>query len=729
MALRRQALRPRPAGPAEGELVERSRQSRRTVGATLAAARRVPEVAVLVSLAGVLDLWALGQNGWANTYYSAAVRSMAGSWHDFLFASFDPSGVMTVDKPPLSLWIQALSVRIFGFHPLAILVPQALMGIVAVVLVYDLVRRRFGRAGGFVAGLALATTPIAVAMSRHNNPDMLLTLLCTLAVWFAVRATEDGRTRWLVWSGVAVCLAFEAKMGEALVVVPAITLAWLWLAPRGRLTALRQLLAGGAAMLVVGAAWPVLVWLTPAADRPYVSGTADNSIWSLIFGYNGLGRINGQAGGPAGRAGGVFAGTNGVLRLLGASLGGEDGWLIGLAIGGALLVLLATRGRRRDPRTVWVAIVGGSFLVTGVLFSIAHGIFHPYYVVLLSPFEAALAGAGVGTLLRGDERINVPIASALVLVAGTACELVVRDNWTGQLRFLEWMLPVVCGLAAITLFLTANPRVQATAIGLAVAALLIAPTIWAFDTLGYPTQGTFPAGGPAVDNAAGGRLGADACTSGTTGAGAAAPFGGSAADLAPALAYAKAHGGGTVAVREQSGDAACAIIQDGADVAGIGGFSGQESDPSVAWLATEVATGNIRFVDTTDGGFGGGFGGRLGGGFPGFGGGFASPGGSFGAAPATGTPLFGGGGGGGGGGAGRFGRGRFGGHGGAFGPGAAGGTGFAPGGSATSGFRPGAAAIIAAAEQACTAVKSSTVSGLYDCAGKAAALRALATTR
>src|ERR1700677_3607829 len=133
MALWRQTLRPRPVGPAEGELVERSRQSRRAFGATLAAARRLPEVAVLVALAGVLDLWALGQNGWANTYYSAAVRSMAGSWHDFLFASFDRSGVMTVVKPPLSLWIQALSVRVFGYHPLAILVPQALMGIAAVV--------------------------------------------------------------------------------------------------------------------------------------------------------------------------------------------------------------------------------------------------------------------------------------------------------------------------------------------------------------------------------------------------------------------------------------------------------------------------------------------------------------------------------------------------------------------------------------------------------------------
>ena len=719
MALWRQTLRPQPAGPAEGELAERSARPRRALGQSLAAARRVPEVAVLVALAGVLNLWALGQNSWANTYYSAAVRSMASSWHDFLFASMDPSGVMTVDKPPLSLWIQALSVRIFGFHPLAILVPQALMGIAAVVLVYDLVRRRFGRAGGFAAGLALATTPIAVAMSRHNNPDMLLTLLCTLAVWFAVRATEDGRTRWLIWSGVAVGLAFEAKMGEALVVVPAIALAWLWLAPRGRLAALRQLLAGGAAMLVVGLAWPVLVWLTPAAGRPYVSGTADNSIWSLIFGYNGLGRINGQAGGPGGgAAGGVFAGGDGVFRLLGSALGGQDGWLLGLATSGALIVLLATRGRRRDPRSAWLAIVGGSFVVTGVLFSVAHGIFHPYYVVLLAPFTAALAGAGVGTLISGDARVNVPLAAAVMLVAGVACELAVRDNWPSQLRFLEWLLPVVCGAAAIALFLTSNPRAQGTAIAVGVAALLIAPTIWAIDTLGYPTQSTFPAGGPALDNAAigggggvgGGRSGGGAFGGrGFAGFGGAPPAGGAGAPASGGgtpslfggagrsagssatgrrgfaagggfpgfgtgrggfgargggfagggfgdgtipsaiLDYVKAHGGGTLVVSSQS-EAATAIIDDRTDVAGIGGFSGAESDPSISWFATEVANGTIRWVDP-DGGY---------------------------------NPL---------------------------------------------GNRPGARSVIDAAERACAAVTvPATGTTIYDCRGRAAALRALATT-
>jgi 4-amino-4-deoxy-L-arabinose transferase-like glycosyltransferase len=238
-----------PATPLAGDAA----QLRERLKATTRRLPR-PELTLLLALAAVLYLWSLSKNGWANDYYSAAVRSMSSSWHNFLFASADPSGVMTVDKPPLALWVQALSVRVFGYHPLSVLVPQALMGVASVGVLYDLVRRRFGRAAGFVGGLTLALTPITVAISRHNNPDALLVLCCVAALWFAVRALEDGRTRWLVLAGVSVGLGFETKMLVALVVVPGIALSYLLLGPRGRLRAARQLLAGGAAALLVGGA-------------------------------------------------------------------------------------------------------------------------------------------------------------------------------------------------------------------------------------------------------------------------------------------------------------------------------------------------------------------------------------------------------------------------------------------------------------------------------------------
>ena len=467
-----------------------------------------PELALLLVLAALLYLWSLSKNGWANDYYSAAVRSMSSSWHNFLFASADPSGVMTVDKPPLALWVQSLSVRVFGYSSLSMLVPQALMGVASVGLLYDLVRRRFGRAAGFVGGLALALTPITVAISRHNNPDALLVLCCVAALWFALRALEDGRTRWLVLAGVCVGLGFETKMLVALVVVPGIALAYVLVAPRGRLRAVRQLLAGGAAMLVVGGAWPLLVALTPAADRPWISGTSDNSILSLIFEYNGVGRVDGQSGGPGGGRRRwrqqLFGGEAGPLRLLNSALGGQAGWLLGFALLSALGLLVATRLRRRDARTGWLVAVGGAFLVTAVLFSAASGIFHPYYVSLLAPFAAALVGAGAAQLIASGTRAR--IFAALALAAGVARELAVLHHYPGQLGWLPPVLIAVRAVAAIALVALGSRRARLVAATAAIAALLLAPSVWAVDTLGHATSSTFPEGGPANVQTAGGGM-------------------------------------------------------------------------------------------------------------------------------------------------------------------------------------------------------------------------------
>ena len=618
-----------------------ARHSRRRSRGRLERVLAKPELLGLLGLAGVLNLWGLSINGWANQYYSAAVRSMSTSWHDFLFASLDRSGLMTVDKPPLSLWIQALSARVFGFHPLSLLIPQALMGVVAVGLLYDLVRRRFGRIAGFVGGLALATTPVIVAVSRHNNPDELLVLCSVAALWFAVRALETGRTRWLVLSGIAVGLGFETKMGVALMVVPGIAAAWMWVAPRGRWVALRQLLAGGAAMAVVGLAWPVLVWLTPAADRPWISGTSDNSIWSLIFGYNGLGRVAGQNGGPGGPAGGgggsLFGGPTGVFRLLQSALGDQAGWLLGFAVVAALALIVITRLRRSDPRTGWLIVVGGAFLTTAVVFSFASGIFHPYYVSLLAPFTAALIGAGVGEMLPGASRArSARIVGPLAVGAGLITELVVLGEIGGQLAWATPLVIAVVGLSAVLLAVTLKPKVRIAVIAVAVAALLAAPTAWAAETLGHATSGTFPMGGPASVTAMGGGGpgggfraggtggfappgagagrggppagasgigalfggGGPAGATGTRGSfagGGAGGFGGDTATLQAAITYAKAHGGGTIGVASQS-SAASVILSSDANVAGLGGFSGRESSVTAAWLATEVRDGHLRWV-------------------------------------------------------------------------------------------------------------------------------------
>jgi 4-amino-4-deoxy-L-arabinose transferase-like glycosyltransferase len=578
-----------------------------------------PELAALLVLAGLLNLWALDRNGFANEYYSAAVRAMSSDWHAFLYGSFDAAGVMTVDKPPLALWVQALSVKVFGVNSLSLLAPQALMGVASVALVYDLVRRRFGRAGGFVAGLVLALTPISVAIARHNNPDALLILCSVAALWCVVRALEDGRTRWLVLAGVAVGLGFETKMAAALMVVPGIAAAYLWVAPRGRVAAVRQLLAGGAAMVVVGGAWPALVALTPADSRPWVSGTSDNSILSLIFGYNGFGRLGGQAGGPGGigggGGGGVFGGDPGVLRLLDASLGGQAGWLLGFAVVGGLALVAASRLRRTDARTGWVVAIGGAFAITAIAFSSAKGIFHPYYVSLLAPFTAALVGAGAAQLAGGGMTARVLAPAAVV--AGMATELAVLDKLPGQFETVAPIVAAVCVFAAATLAAVGEARVRKAALAVALSALLIAPATWSVQTLGHATSGTFPAGGPENASFAGGGFGGPPGGgfggAGGTNGGGGGGFGGggglgggmfgSNAGLSEALAYVEANGGGTVFVSSQNG-AASAALQSGADVAALGGFSGRESEVSIEWLAQRVASGDIRWV-LTDGESGG----------------------------------------------------------------------------------------------------------------------------
>jgi 4-amino-4-deoxy-L-arabinose transferase-like glycosyltransferase len=517
------------------------------------------------------------------------------------------------------------------------------MGIASVGLTYDLTRRTFGRAAGGAAGLVLATTPIAVAISRHNNPDALLILCCTAALWFIVRALDDGRTRWLVLSGVAIGLGFETKMAAALLVVPALAAAYLWVAPKGRRAALRQLLAGAGAMIAVGGAWPLLMALTPPGSRPWISGTSDNSILNLIFGYNGFGRLDGQAGGPqvlgggpggggpGGGNGGPFGGQAGVGRLFNAALGGQAGWLLGFAVLGGVAIVVVSRLRRDDRRTGWIIATGGIFATTAIAFSFAQGIFHPYYVSQLAPFSAALVGAGAVQLVRAGRPMRV--LAPLAVAAAVASELLVLHQLPGQFDWLKPVLIVGGVVAAAGLALQISGRARAIAIAAALGLFLIAPASWAVDTLGHATNGTFPAGGPA-DAALGGGFGGPgggrrdgrllrfgpgagnrlpggpgggfgappgAGRLGGFGGPGGGPFGQGGQALASVARYTRGHGGGTIAVSSQS-TAARQIIASGVDVAGIGGFSGRESQVSASWLADAVDAGRVRWVLADGGG-------------------------------------------------------------------------------------------------------------------------------
>ena len=354
----------------------------------------------------MLYLWDLTRNGWANDFYAAAVQAGTKSWKAFFFGSFDSSNFITVDKTPASLWVMELSGRIFGFGQWSMLVPQALEGVACVALLYAAVRRWFGPAAGLIAGLVLALTPVAALMFRFNNPDALLVLLMTAAAYALVRAIENGRTRWLVFCGVLLGLAFLAKMLQAFLVVPGFAIAYLWAgAPRGLPRRVWQTVAMGAGIIAGAGWWLLIAQLTPAADRPYFGGSTDNNILQLAIGYNGLGRITGDetgsiGGGGAGGAG--FGGATGLLRLFHTEFGGQISWLLPAAlICLAAMAWVSRRAARTDRIRAAALLWGGWVIVTGLVFSYMNGIIHPYYMVALAPGIGALVGIGTMMLCGG----------------------------------------------------------------------------------------------------------------------------------------------------------------------------------------------------------------------------------------------------------------------------------------------------------------------------------------
>jgi 4-amino-4-deoxy-L-arabinose transferase-like glycosyltransferase len=252
----------------------------------------------VLALSTVLNVNHLSRNGYANTFYSAAVRSMLRSWHNFFFVSFDPGGMVTVDKPPLGLWVQGLSAELFGFHSLSLLLPEAIAGVLAVGALYWVVTPRFGPAAGVMSALALAVFPSFVAVSRDNNLDAVLILLMILACGVGLRAIGSGRLLTLLGCAALVGLAFNTKTLAAYLVVPGLGLGYLVCAPGSLARRTAQLLAAGVALLLVSASWSLVVELTPASSRPFVGGSVDNTEYDLTFGYNGFGRVEGQVGGP-----------------------------------------------------------------------------------------------------------------------------------------------------------------------------------------------------------------------------------------------------------------------------------------------------------------------------------------------------------------------------------------------------------------------------------------------
>jgi 4-amino-4-deoxy-L-arabinose transferase-like glycosyltransferase len=516
-----------------------------------------------------------------------------------------------IDKPPLGLWLQASSAKLFGFTPLSLLLPEAIAGVLAVLVLYLIVARRFGPLAGLASALALSVFPSFVAVSRDNNLDALLIVLMVLACGTGLRAVETGRLRHLLLAAVIVGLAFNTKTLAAYLIVPGLAVAYLVCAPGTLRRRLLALLAAGALLAVVSVAWLSYVQLTPASQRPFVGDSTNNSEFQLALGYNGFGRVGGQVGGPGripnalppkptpaqparpsprvarrhthhGRHRDArpiaFGGPTGPLRLFGNRLGDQGGWILPFALLGAIATALTLR-ERRDPRTAALIVLGAWFVAEAAVLSLSKGIVHPYYVSALGPGAAAMCGIGLVSLTRLLRQSRWWLALAVAAIGSTITAQTVMLH---REDYLRWDIPLMAAVGAIAVVaILIRRNLARPALALALAALLVGPVAYAKTTWDAPVQGTFPAAGP-YQAAGNGGIGLAA---------------GSVSVNRALIGFVRARRPGTrFELLTLATPTAAPLILMGLKAAAIGGYSGTDPALSARGLARMVERGEARWV-------------------------------------------------------------------------------------------------------------------------------------
>ena len=529
-------------------------------------------VALLMVAAAFVFFWNLTASGYANEFYSAAAQAGSKSWEAFLWGSLDAGNAITVDKPPASIWLMALSVRLLGLSSFAILLPQALMGVACTYLLYATVRRVWGNAAGIVAGIVFITTPVAALMFRFNNPDALLILLMLGAAACVLRGLElpadrhgnRVRTRWYAVAGLLIGLGFLTKQFQVLLVLPGFGLTMLLLSPTPWP---RRLLDAVVALgtMVIGAGWWVLLTaLVPSGSRPYFGGSQTDSFIELTFSYNGLGRLTGNETGSvipgasealSGSSQGGMWGETGLFRLWTSDFGDQITWLapiafaaffLGPAKKGQVYFGRFYQGKREHEvdsdivtrvRRAQIVIFGAWLIVTWLVFSFMAGIFHAYYTVALSPAIAVLVAICGASLLELRDRPWMPGVAGFLIAMTSAWDmaLIMRSGSFAWLGVCIGVAGVVAGLALCIIGFWMQDRLPAmwplalkhgarsvAAVGIIV--LLAGPIVWTACTISTGHTGSIVTAGP------GGSMGGGPGGGGPSGNGALDGAGGATPD-------------------------------------------------------------------------------------------------------------------------------------------------------------------------------------------------------
>ena len=598
---------------------------------------------VLLALTGALYLFGALHNGMANSYYAAAVQAASQDWTAWLFGSLDAANYVSVDKPPLATMVMGLSARLFGFSSFSMLLPSVLAGVGSVWLVYAAVKRQFGFMSAAIAGAVLAFTPVAALMFGFNNPDAILTLMLTASGYAFLCSLEAKRPLlWLGLAGLFTGMAFNTKMLQGLMVLPAMVLVYLVFAKPPIVTRFLHVMFAGVITTMSTLWWSVLVWLTPAGSRPWVGSTNDNNIWSLIFGYNGLGRLLGGRGGgggpgstpPSGGIGGTttlqtagnttqtatdgagvmpggmgggpggghgpggtgFGGQTGIFRIFNNDFGPNIAWLLVLALAGGGLLLWILRKTPRTNRGRAAVIFWMLWLLIHiVIFSMTSGVIHPYYVVVMAPAVAALVGISL-PFLWGAYTRRKPYAWLLpVLVGVTAVTTVIILGYTGTMTWLMWIVGLLGLMGMIGLLINLyTPRwwLQNSAIVAALAACTLAPTVYTLATVNVAHTGSIPTAGPSSTAMRG--------SNNET----------SQADSQLVQYLLRHQHGATWLVAVASANESAAIqLTSGQPVMAVGGFNGSDTPLTLEQFKQLVKDGKVNYYAISSHGRGGGPGG------------------------------------------------------------------------------------------------------------------------